>query len=939
MSDETALEKFKGLLRELFRIDLQDLDFGIYKIMRAKQKMILDFIDNELVSTVDSILNDTSEDENMRDQVFNLAYEFFSRYYSNGDFIPQVRYGGKDKYMIPYNGQEIELYWATRNAYYVKTTEYFTNYSFVTFDPLEPNRKYNISFKIKEATLEKNYVASETKFFLLDDDPIQYSDDSLNVFFNYRPLTEDESVKFEGNDNTVKEMLKKDIEENLLKLVSDELKDMLSANSNEKGIERSVIKRHLDIYFKKNESDYFIIKNLKVFLSSELENFIKNEILNFTAEFMILEKNFYLARAISKICEKIIDQISQIEDFERELWEKRKFLYDVNYVITLDRLASRDNGINLIRKLIDSKDFDRQVSEWSSLGIVSQSFSKNDLFPNTIVPSIDEKYKFLPLDTKYFKDFKFDIIELFDDLDEQLDGLLIHSENYQALNTILPKFKEEIKTIYIDPPFNKEQNADYLYNVKYKDSTWASMLENRIILAKKLLNETGSIFIRCDSNGNWIIRPLMNEIFGGDNFTNEIQVNRSKIAREGESLDRFATATDSIFYYRKNGGKHFFNPIFKIRGRDSNWIQMHSPYQYKTNIERNVLGRVMSPPKGRHWSFAQEKINRLEKEGRIRINENKTYVNIYDEEVVGIPEYLESEMAPCDSNWTDINGYSQTQGFQTENSEILLKRVIESTSKESDLVMDFFLGSGTTSAVALKLHRKFIGVEMGEHFHTIILPRMKKVLAYHKSGISKENGVRDSYNEKRAGGFLKYLELEQYEDSINNIYTNEHQFEDLSNKNLVGYILRLGMTNGNLSINRKILSDPFNFKMKIADRGVEEEVNIDLVETFNLWYGVQVTKFIPYEDDNRRYLFICGLKNNQGLIIIWRSTLSIDYNRDREFIVRILSDKIKIGTNNSTFNQVLINSDATLDLSDYNISVRSLDPIFYNMQFRDIHEE
>ena len=91
------------------------------------------------------------------------------------------------------------------------------------------------------------------------------------------------------------------------------------------------------------------------------------------------------------------------------------------------------------------------------------------------------------------------------DLDEALDGLLIKSENWQALNTILAKYKEKVQTIYIDPPFNKEQDADYLYNVKYKDSTWVSILENRLKLARDLLSEKGSIFIRCDYNGNMYV--------------------------------------------------------------------------------------------------------------------------------------------------------------------------------------------------------------------------------------------------------------------------------------------------------------------------------------------------------------------------------------------------------------------------------------------------
>jgi adenine-specific DNA-methyltransferase len=124
----------------------------------------------------------------------------------------------------------------------------------------------------------------------------------------------------------------------------------------------------------------------------------------------------------------------------------------------------------------------------------------------------------------------------------------------------------------------------------------------------------------------------------------------------------------------------------------------------------------------------------------------------------------------------------QDTGFRTENSEILLKRVIESTSNEGDLVMDFFLGSGTTTAVAHKLKRKWIGVEMGEHFYSIVLPRMKKVLAYDKSGISKEKDVKEKYNENNAGGFFKYYELEQYEETLANTVYKNHGLYNFGNK-------------------------------------------------------------------------------------------------------------------------------------------------------------
>ncbi|MGC8844206.1 MAG: DNA methyltransferase, partial [bacterium] len=159
------------------------------------------------------------------------------------------------------------------------------------------------------------------------------------------------------------------------------------------------------------------------------------------------------------------------------------------------------------------------------------------------------------------------------------------------------------------------------------------------------------------------------------------------------------------------------------------------------------------------WGVKQEDIERLIKEGRLVYEKGKWYLITY--------------MEPLKDVWIDYQGYSRMWNFPTENSEILLKRVIESTSNEGDLVMDFFLGSGTTTAVAHKLKRKWIGIEMGEHFYSVVLPRMKKVLAYDKSGISKEEDVKEKYNEKTAGGFFKYHTLEQYEDALENIEFEE----------------------------------------------------------------------------------------------------------------------------------------------------------------------
>ncbi|MEM1804820.1 MAG: site-specific DNA-methyltransferase, partial [Nanopusillaceae archaeon] len=202
--------------------------------------------------------------------------------------------------------------------------------------------------------------------------------------------------------------------------------------------------------------------------------------------------------------------------------------------------------------------------------------------------------------------------------------------------------------------------------------------------------------------------------------------------------------------------------------------------------------------------------------------------------------YLRREI-PVNNDWTDILGYtymiSKSTGFSTENSEILLKRVIESTSNEGDLVMDFFLGSGTTTAVAHKLGRKWIGVEMGEHFYTIVLPRMKKVLAYDKSGISKENDVREKYNEKNAGGFFKYYDLEQYEQTLRKChYIPSEPFFNLDDKSI--YEQYIFMKDPKLLDPMEL--DYANNKIKIDFNNLYE--NIDIAETLSLIKGMWIKR-------------------------------------------------------------------------------------------------
>jgi adenine-specific DNA-methyltransferase len=208
--------------------------------------------------------------------------------------------------------------------------------------------------------------------------------------------------------------------------------------------------------------------------------------------------------------------------------------------------------------------------------------------------------------------------------------------------------------------------------------------------------------------------------------------------------------------------------------------------------------------------------------------------------------------------------------------------------------MDFFLGSGTTCAVAHKLRRKWIGVEMGEHFWTVVMPRMKKVLFHDKSGISKEKDVKEKYNEKNAGGFFKYQILEQYEDALDNIELKENReaMELFKDEYLLKYFLDFETRESPYLLNIDLLKNPFNYKLKVnlKEVGEPEEMIIDIPETFNYLLGLKIKKI----KSRKNYLFILGEKEGKSYAIVWRDWnekwRDEEYIKDREFIKQELKE-------------------------------------------------
>ncbi|MEM3543919.1 MAG: DNA methyltransferase, partial [Candidatus Micrarchaeia archaeon] len=647
--------RMSELLEKLFRCDTEDLNFGIYRIMNFKRKEINNFIKKEFVESVEKLSKEQNLSPEVIMEVFNRMYEFFSRYWEDGDFIPKRRYG-TNKYYIPYNGEEMMLYWVTRDCYYVKTGELFEKYSFKA-------GKYTVNFVLKEAVTSVNYEKENKKYFFLHDkEVVKVEGNNVKIFFEYRPLNEEEAKKF-GN----KEVQEKITELNL-KRIGEEIdkggySDLKSEFWKKEKEGKELLLLHLQRFVRKNTTDYFIHKDLKTFLSNELDFYIKNEIIR-TEEINEMtpeniEKLLIVVKIFKKFADQIIKMLAQIENFQKKMWEKKKFVLRTNYVITLDKLAELTSS-NFMEKIIpEILKNDALQQEWKDLGMGEVRNETNIVESGTLnySSSVKKVYKPLPVDTAYFSpEFKEKLLTTISEkfnLDDVIDGVLIKSENFQALNLILPKYRDRIQTIYIDPPFNKEQDADYLYNVMYKDSTWVTMLENRLRLARDLLKDTGSIFVRCDYNGNWIVRPLMNEIFGMDSFQSEII-----LRRDIKPAAYIGNETESLFFYSKTNNPYFNKNILKKIER--RYIEFHSPGEPKNKEEAYILidNKKFYPPKGRHWSISKDEIYKLLEKGEIKLKERE-YTNILDNKENFIPIRLETEYSLLTNNWSDIHGYGK----------------------------------------------------------------------------------------------------------------------------------------------------------------------------------------------------------------------------------------------------------------------------------------
>lgn len=956
----TQFDKFIAMMKKVLMLDQADLDFGIYRIMNRKRDQIESYLNNDLRRQVaEAISENASNDaetlqkelaklvstlteagmnpdnapkvqelkeriarcgnsEELENEVYSHLSIFFGRYYDGGDFVSQRRYK-KDVYAIPYEGEEVKLYWANADQYYIKTAEYFRNYRFAV-----DGDKF-CEFTLREATTEQNNNVAqnnmERRFALCKETPIEVVGDTLHIYFTYElyPKATKQKALVEAAFDAIKDA------------IPAEFISVLAPRPTESDRTRTLLQKHLNDYVARNTFDYFIHKDLGGFLSRELDFYIKNEILviddinaRTPGEFL---KHLTVIKAIKMVGMKLITFLASLENYQKRLWLKKKFVIESNYCMTLDRVPE-----SLYAEIAAN---DAQREEWVRLfAIDGIERDQRHTAAYTVPLSVEflKENPFLVLDTKFFTaEFRNTLLASVDNIDEQCDGLLINSENFQALNLLQEKYKKQIKCVYIDPPFNLNSGADYQYSTNYKDSTWLTILDNRIVLSKGLLSDKASYFLRCDYHGNHLARIVLDN--AGLEYKSEILLKRSRNEAGSTKMD----VTHEYLYAYTQPGVELDKYKLKRSIADIKWTGFLMAGE-RNPPQREFMGKVIYPPSGQHFSLVQTKVDKLllehhlrlrckkcgslyfkspsseslQKEMKKKTSRFKFYDIVSTTSFHGVEhldtcldcgnsefvvQYLGAPEEFVNDNWLDISSYSRRWGFLTENSEECLERVVRFTEPES-IVLDFFMGSGTTIATSQKLGRKWIGIDMGEYFKPIVLPRMKQVIAGEDSGI----GSCDE------GGFFKYMRLEQYEDTLNNLTIEPANISkdnvDFYGGYMLGYMLDIE-TRDSL-FNMQWFRNPWNMKLRIIRQNETREENIDVIETFNYLIGLNVTSILH---PKKGVCTVEGVtRRGERTLVIWRDCDTVDNDALNDFFRRM-----SYSTRDTEFDRIYVNGDNNLE--------------------------
>lgn len=1009
MTVHHSLAQLITKLQEIFQIDQPDLDFGIYRILNSRQNEIQQFLTHTLPNKIQTAFNGNFEQAN---NVYNHLYTFFSRYYDQGDFISQRRYKG-DTYAIPYAGEEVMLHWANKDQYYTKSGEYFSNYTFT----LENGKK--VQFRLVEADTAKDnrkdndkirvFVLIEPKIKTETDEngdeiqtdilPIEENSDLLTIRFEY--------IAIKGTEKTRKKLQQEYILQAIEKIktfaISDDFQEIFTLQPTDGNKTRTLLEKYLTDYTTKNTADYFIHKNLGKFLNQELDFYIKNEVMNLdniqdSTDFSHIEQNLQTIKTLKTVAKDIIAFLAQLEDFQKKLWLKKKFVADCHYLITLDHL----NKAQIQAALNNPK----QTAQWKALFNVETS--------GLNTAEVCKNYPHLVVDTSLFEPkFQAEVLNELHDLDEKTNGLLIHSDNFQALNLLQERYKEQVKCIYIDPPYNTEKDrieGKFVYKDGYPHSTWLSLLTDRVKISKSLMNESSLFLSSIDDNEVSNLKIAMDYCFDSDNFIDIFSW--QKTTTPPNLSKQTKQSCEYILGYQK--GKNISLTGIRKNSKSSNGLMNQTnnigvltfPAEYTTTklkdgiYKAGIYGtssyviELLEDTEVKNNKF----IKPVTLKGKFKWGQNyldnsiKFGVRIMIQTIAFSPSYEKEEYDP-EKPWNIINsnfnvGTNENASSELDNlfwqnfsdgrypKPVSLMKYILNFHSDNSLILDYFAGSGTTAHAVINLNRddkgsrKYILVEQGEYFDTVLKPRVQKVIFAKewkdgkpckidgRVGVSSRNGegenteydeitdesvgLRPPYDSPygSVSQIVKVLKLESYEDTLNNLELKQPasdlfaQNEVLQNDYLLHYMLDVESRESLL--NTQHFAKPFDYQLNITSNsaGAYEPKNIDLVETFNYLIGLRVSEI---NDKRENGLVTVQGTNASGekTLVIWRDCEKYDYDKLNRYL-----DSRDINPQDSEFDVVYINGDhnvptvfADSDESVKTLKVRSIEAEFLSRMF------
>jgi adenine-specific DNA-methyltransferase len=944
---------------------------------KIKGQLELDLEDesqkSKLIDTLNSLTKSEGITEELKDKIYNHILGFFQMYYSNGDFGYNDR--SRDLYKVPYeadyNGSDTMFHWKHKGSLYIKTG---TSFNAIKFELKGEKIEYRLETNENsedEGTSQNNNKDSQLKHYRFDRiEKIKDKATKENIYqvvFNLSDASTSKVAIFKAiyekvfnNKNIDKylqyESIKKDGTHEIKTVFTDLTKDFdkvqngqingLSAlRETKKKIADSVklnfiagqtksgnnqyekifkedanefthetlktiytLDQKLNSFYIGNDADYFIHENLNEFLTNEKNRFVKNYIFDDLESIYngkLDNTTLLIAKAFDKVSTRIIEFLSTIEDFQKHLFTKKKKVVESEYCITVDYIDE-----NYYQEILDNK---TQLQEWQNLFSLDVK-SIEDIKANPT----------LVVDTKCFKQadgtnpFKDKILSEIDDLDDKTNGLLINSENYQALEVLENKYRSKIDTIYIDPPYNSPSSS-IIYKNNFKHSSWATLMFNRIKKAKSLLKSKGCEIIAIDENEQNNLFQIVSEVYPINNYDNVlITVEHNKKGIQG---DHFSYSSEFAIFsipfelkkinstalqndewewssLRNWGGeslrtdaKNCFYPIIvddKMNIVDFGEVSKDKFHPAGPNVildeKRIAIYPIDKEGVERKWRYADNTVKDIidklkvvkDKNGvfHIRLAKiSKDFKTIWNETKYNAGDYGTKVLTSMGFDKKD---------FDFPKSVDLVYDCIFTNDNGNNIIIDFFAGSGTTGHSVIKMNknivetgnnRKYILVEMGKYFSKVTKPRIQKVI-YSENW--KNGKPLDSNGSPKH--IFKYQVLEQYEDVLDNLKTIEYKGKYPDNLP-IKYLYK--PEENSLESNLD-LYNPFFNQYECGQPSVKKI--LDLVETYNYIQGYFIKSIKTFELNKKYYKVV---ETTIGVIVIWRD-ISIDED-DSKQVVEIAS--------------------------------------------------